>query len=74
MCTNDSMDHNGYTESTDQLANLRGVLKTADGRPQVKNWRFMQQRNGRPIYVSSGTKSIGQSEALNEIIDIDFKG
>ena len=41
------------TVSRDQMSRFRNVLKTSSGTPLIKNWRFLQNRNDRPIFLSS---------------------
>lgn len=60
-----------------QMSMFRGVLKTSHGTPQVKSWRFTQERNGRKIFVSPGigtSMTNGQAYSFDELIDISFGG
>lgn len=58
------------TVSAGQMARFRNVLRTPTGALLQKNWRYLQPRNGRQIYVSIPTPSSTNSIEVDEIVNV----
>ena len=56
--------------SVNQMARFRNVLRTSMGIKLIKNWRFLQPRNGRKIYFSSKNVPSSSSFEFDEIVNV----
>lgn len=49
---------------------FRNVLRTPSGQLLVKNWRFLQPRNGRKIYYSTQSAPSAIGPEVDQVVNL----